>query len=208
MLDSEGFDLWANHYDESVGLSDEDGTYPFAGYKEVLNKIYNCVIHASYKDILDVGFGTATLTSKLYEHGCKIYGQDFSEEMIDIAKKKMPTAMLFKGDLAKGLVEPLLQNKYDAILATYSLHHLTDMQKVILIKSLLAHLNEAGCLCIGDIAFATRESHNACRKEVGDLWDNNEIYFIADELRAYFPSMQYEQISSCAGLITLRKANG
>ncbi len=40
MLDSKGFDLWADGYDQSVGLSDEDGTYPFAGYKQILNEIY------------------------------------------------------------------------------------------------------------------------------------------------------------------------
>ena len=40
MLNNEGFDLWADDYDKSVGLSDEEGVYPFAGYRDVLNKIY------------------------------------------------------------------------------------------------------------------------------------------------------------------------
>ena len=44
MLDNKGFDLWADGYDKAVGLSDENHTYPFAGYKEVLDimkeKIY------------------------------------------------------------------------------------------------------------------------------------------------------------------------
>ena len=39
MLNNKGFDLWADDYDKSVGLSDEDETYPFAGYKNVLNKM-------------------------------------------------------------------------------------------------------------------------------------------------------------------------
>ena len=41
MLDSKGFDLWADGYDKSVNLSEESNEYPFAGYKEVLNSIYN-----------------------------------------------------------------------------------------------------------------------------------------------------------------------
>lgn len=41
MLDNKGFDLWADGYDKSVGVSDEDGTYPFAGYKDILNEIFN-----------------------------------------------------------------------------------------------------------------------------------------------------------------------
>ena len=36
MLDNKGFDLWADGYDLAVGLSDEENTYPFAGYKEIL----------------------------------------------------------------------------------------------------------------------------------------------------------------------------
>ena len=37
MLNHKGFDLWADGYDKSVGLSDEANTYPFAGYKKVLD---------------------------------------------------------------------------------------------------------------------------------------------------------------------------
>ena len=31
MLNNTGFDLWADGYDKSVGLSDENDRYPFAG---------------------------------------------------------------------------------------------------------------------------------------------------------------------------------
>ena len=44
MLNQTGFDLWADGYDKSVGLSDEENTYPFAGYKAVLGTIYQAVI--------------------------------------------------------------------------------------------------------------------------------------------------------------------
>ena len=140
MLNNKGFDLWADDYDKSVGLSDEDGTYPFAGYKTILNEIYNRVLNFPSKHVLDIGFGTGTLTSKLYEQGCMIYGQDFSDRMIELAQAKMPNAKLFQGDFSNGLVEPLLQQKYDAIIATYSLHHLTDMQKITFLKNLLLQI--------------------------------------------------------------------
>ena len=74
MLNYKGFDLWADDYDKSVGLSDENGTYPFAGYKAVLNEIYNRVLSCSKKAVLDIGFGTGTLTTKLYERGFRIFG--------------------------------------------------------------------------------------------------------------------------------------
>ena len=48
--------------------------------------------------MLDLGFGTGTLTAKLYENGCTIWGQDFSRRMIEIAQEKMPDAHLYQGD--------------------------------------------------------------------------------------------------------------
>lgn len=88
MLSNKGFDLWADDYDKSIDISDNSESYPFSGYKTILNEIYNRILDSSYKNILDIGFGTGTLLSKLYEHGCTIYGQDFSEKMIELAQKK------------------------------------------------------------------------------------------------------------------------
>lgn len=130
MLNQNGFDLWADGYDKSVGLSEEAQSYPFAGYKNLLNEIYNRVLSRAEKEVLDIGFGTGTLTCRLYEQGCRIYGQDFSEKMIALAQQKMPEAKLYQGDFSKGLTAELRKQRYDAIIATYSLHHLTDAEKV------------------------------------------------------------------------------
>lgn len=205
MLNNKGFDLWANGYDKSVGLSDEDGTYPFAGYKIILNEIYNRILSSSGKKVLDIGFGTGTLSTKLYEQGYQIFGQDFSEKMIALAKEKMPNAILVQGDFSKGLALPLLQQKYDAMIATYSLHHLTDSQKVTFIGELLSLLNEGGCIYIGDVAFDTRENLKKCKIETGEEWDDEEIYFVFEELKHAFPNIKFEQMSYCAGLFSLKK---
>lgn len=204
MLNSKGFDLWADGYDKSVGMSDEDGTYPFAGYKQVLNEIYNRVLADKCNTVLDIGFGTGTLTTKLYEQGCRIWGQDFSERMIALAKAKMPEAELYQGDFSKGLVEELKNNKYDAIIATYSLHHLSDGQKNGLIKSLLPLLQDGGWLYIGDVAFETRAELERCKILIGEEWDDDEFYFAADEWTKLFPQMKYERFSFCAGLLSLK----
>lgn len=205
MLSNNGFDLWADNYDRSVGLSDEDGTYPFAGYKNILNEIYNRVLSASGKRVLDIGFGTGTLTTKLYEQGCSVFGQDFSERMIELAQKKMPEAKLYQGDFSQGLAEELTGNKYDAIIATYSLHHLTDVQKVSFIGSLLTLLNEGGKIYIGDVAFETRAELEECKKQAGNEWDDDEIYFVIGELKKHFSKLKFERFSSCAGLLTLER---
>lgn len=205
MLNSKGFDLWADGYDKSVSLSDACDTYPFAGYKAILNEIYNRVLSGHRGNVLDIGFGTGTLTSKLYEQGCCIFGQDFSSKMIELAQNKMPKARLYQGDFSCGLADDLKQFKYDAIIATYSLHHLTDAQKIRFLGELLPLLNEDGCIYIGDVAFATRDELETCKLQAGEEWDETEIYFVFDELKDAFPKLVFEPTSYCAGLFTLRK---
>lgn len=205
MLDKHGFDLWADGYDKSVGLSDEEGTYPFAGYRQILNEIYNRILSRKAKSILDIGFETGTLTTKLYERGCDIWGQDFSERMIEIAKAKMPKAKLYQGDFIHGLVEELKQNRYDAIIATYPLHHLSDAQKVYLLKSIMPLLNNGGCIYIGDVAFDSRIELDYYRNIIGDDWDDEEVYFVVDETLKLFPQMKFERFSFCAGLFSIER---
>lgn len=205
MLDSKGFDLWADEYDKSVGLSEEENTYPFAGYKKILGTIYKTIMEKPDPTVLDIGFGTGTLTRKLYENGCTVYGQDFSSKMIELALEKMPEAHLYKDDFTLGLVEPLKHEHYDFIVATYSIHHLTDVQKVNFLKELLDRLNDGGKILIGDVAFETRSELEKCKEESGDGWDNNEIYCVSDELRAEFTNLRFERISFCSGILIISK---
>lgn len=204
MLDNKGFDLWADGYDKSVGLYDEENTYPFAGYRNVLNAIYKKVLESDSNTVLDIGFGTGTLTTALYEKGLTVFDQDFSEEMIKIAKEKMPKAKLFAGDFTKGLVESLMENKYDVIIATYSLHHLTDDEKIPFIKSLINLLNPGGKILIGDVAFENRDTLEACKESFKDYWDDEEFYFVYDEIKEYFSGLSFEKYSFCAGVLSLK----
>ena len=203
MLDNKGFDLWADGYDLAVGLSDEENTYPFAGYKEILGSIFQTIMEKPGAVVLDVGFGTGTLTTKLFENGCTVYGQDFSKRMIELAAEKMPDAHLYQGDFTQGLVEALQSRSYDFIVATYSLHHLTDEQKVRFLHRLLERLNENGKILIGDVAFKSRSDLEQCQRDVGAEWDDDEIYFVADEMKLAFPNLIYQPVSYCAGILTL-----
>ena len=205
MLKETGFDLWADGYDKSVGLTDENNAYPFAGYRQILGEIYARVLGAEARTVLDVGFGTGTLSARLYEQGCRIYGQDFSERMLTLAKEKIPGAKLYLGDFSQGLVPQLRKTRYDAIVATYSLHHLTDEQKVPFLKELLPLLNDGGHLFIGDVAFETRAQLEQCKAQAGNAWDADELYFVAEELRKDFPTLQFEPVSFCAGILSLEK---
>lgn len=205
MLNSNGFDVWADGYDESVRLADESDAYPFAGYAAILKEIYGRVCASGAKAVLDIGFGTGTLAGQLYQQGCDVFGQDFSSRMIQLAQEKMPRAQLYQGDFSLGLVQELKQQRYDAIIATYALHHLTDEQKVAFFQELLPLLQDNGCIYVGDVAFATRAQLEQCKAQAGDDWDASEIYFIYDELKQAFPQLRFEPVSHCAGLLTLKK---
>ena len=205
MLDSKGFDLWAEGYDKDVGLSDEDGRYPFAGYGRVLSAIYAGVMENGPCRVLDIGFGTGVLTAKLYEAGCEIFGQDFSANMTALARAKMPEAVLIEADFSHGLAEELKQYGYDAIIATYSLHHLMDEEKVAFIRGLRPLLNEGGAVWIGDVAFRSRAELEACRISSGGEWDDEEYYRVYDELLPLLPGLEFRAFSRCAGVFRLAR---
>lgn len=206
MLDSKGFDLWANGYDKSVNLSEENDEYPFAGYKDVLNYIYNQVRENSYSSVLDIGFGTGLLTTQLYNEGYQITGIDFSSNMIDIAKKKMPNATLMNWDFASGLPIEIISNKYDYIISTYAIHHLSDEGKIEFIKSLLKLLKVNGEILIGDVSFETSQELDQCKEMYKEIWDNEEIYFVANEMVNSLNELyycNYDKISHCSGVLTV-----
>ena len=208
MLNQKGFDLWADCYDESVSRSDENNSYPFAGYGKLLARVCTIVLQKENPTVLDLGFGTGVLTAALFAAGCRVYGQDFSAQMIELARKKMPEAVLVQGDLENGLAPVLRERSYDFILSTYALHHLDFEHQVTLIRSLRDRLKPDGLLLIGDVAFPTRADLDACRERAGGEWDEEERYFVLEEIRTLFPSVEFERISHCAGLLKLRKDPG
>lgn len=206
MLDKQGFDLWADHYDQTVKTSEDNNQYPFAGYKEILNIIFNISMQKPSSSVLDIGFGTAVLTSKLYENGHTIYGLDFSQEMMAIAQAKMPEAQLLEWDITKGMPPEFSGFRFDTVLSTYALHHLSDTEKVTFIKGLLPLLKQNGLIIIGDIAFQTREELNQCRAENLHHWDEEEFYFVFDELQTALENecrVTWKPISHCGGVIVI-----
>ncbi len=206
MLNSKGFDLWADGYDKSVNLSEESNEYPFAGYKDVLNNIYNQVRRKEKSNVLDIGFGTGVLTAQLYNAGCTITGIDFSVKMIEISQEKMPDSKLIHCDFSKGLPEEIKSCHFDFIITTFAIHHLTDEEKISFIKSLASLLNKNGKIIIGDVSFETKNDLEKSKEKYKDIWDNDEIYLVAEEIkeklnRGYV--CKYTKISHCAGILSI-----
>ncbi|MDR0294363.1 MAG: class I SAM-dependent methyltransferase [Oscillospiraceae bacterium] len=207
MLDNHGFDMWADGYDKSVNISDNENEYPFAGYKKIMNAIYGKVMEKSPAKVLDIGIGTGTLAFKLYEAGNDITGIDFSMEMLNQAKARMLNAKLIQHDFSQGLPCELNEIKFDFIISTYALHHLEDMSKVEFIKALLDNINETGAIIIGDVAFQNRDGLEKCKNACGDSWDDDEFYMVFSELYEKLYDVcvpTYHQYSHCSGILDIR----
>ena len=204
MLSNQGFNLWADEYDKTVQLSEENNLYPFAGYKEILNVIFNEVMQKKNSEVLDIGFGTGVLTSKLYSNGHQIDGVDFSSKMIAIAQSIMPDANLIEWDISTGLPPEILGKKYDSIISTYTLHHLTDKEKIEFIANLRLLLKKDGKVFIGDISFETREKLNKCRQDNIEYWDDDEFYFVYEEISSLLENeCEFYPVSHCGGVFII-----
>ena len=205
MFDSSEFDSWAKSYDSEVLESDNKGTFPFAGYQKLMRVLYDEVAKKTPSRVLDVGIGTGVLSSKLYEDGHRITGTDYSSEMLRISQEKMPNAELVQWDFTQDIPACIKNKKYDFIVSTYALHHLTDDTKVQFISKLLMLLDKDGVLSIGDIGFANLEDMEKCRETFNDEWDD-EFYFVISELKGALACLtSYQQLSHCCVLLELRK---
>jgi len=153
--------------------------------------------------VLDVGIGTGTLAKRLYDDGYTITGLDFSEKMLDASAQKMPEALLLQHDFSEGLPETLQSMRFDAVVCTYAIHHLDDLQKASLIRQLRALLAPGGQLLIGDIAFDTFDRMMECQSAYADAWDYEECYPVMECLQPLCPGLSFEQVGICAGIFSI-----
>ncbi len=205
MMSSKGFDNWAGEYDESIAKSKG---YPFEGYYNVLAYVHNIIQINNETKILDIGIGTGQLTYELYKKGGQIYGIDFSEKMLELARGKMPGAIFYKFDFNNGIPEELNNIQFDYIVSSYAIHHIDDKQKVNFIKELKSILKDNGIIVLADVAFKTREALVKCKENLGNEWDNDEIYMVANEIESKLKregfATDFVQISPCAGVLNIK----
>lgn len=206
MLDEQGFDNWSEGYDQTV-LNGELG-YPFEGYRRVLDTVFTLAQEARPHRVLDIGIGTGQLAQRFYKLGMEITGIDFSEGMLRQARAIMPLARLHHWDMNTGFPPELEAEQYDCIISTYAFHHFEDSNKLDLIQQLLKKLSGGGRLILGDIAFETGAMLELCRNNSTTDWDETEHYISMDafgsSLRGMNIQYSYEQVSSCAGVLTIK----
>ncbi len=197
------FDDWAATYDESVQSSD----FPFTGYPQVLRAIFDLAALPPGAAVLDLGTGTGAIAALFARAGCRVWGVDFSEEMLVRARAKLPGAVFAHADVRDPL-PAAFPRRYDAIVSGYTFHHFLLEEKVALARRLVTnHLRPGAPLLVGDIAFLTAAGQEALRRALGDEWEQ-EYYWLADEtlpaLAAAGLDARFHAISNCAGVFEIR----
>ena len=207
VLDAAGFDAWQAKYDADVAACEEAGDYPFAGYTELHQQVFDIVHAREGVSVLDLGCGTGKLTARILEAGHPVPAVDFSGQMLQAAAHNAPGATFVQGELAQ-VPDLLAGQTFDCIIAVYALHHLPDAEKYALLTALREHLNPEGVIVLGDVSFPDRDGLEAVREAYEEEWDDSEFYLVREELEQALPQFDVDciPISFCADVLILSPA--
>lgn len=160
-------DPWAEGYDEKV----LDETNPIrAGYAELLAWTVEQARLDADSVVLDLGVGTGN-TATLIASARKLVGVDVSEKMLQRAPAKLEhlaDVELVKADLLEIFERDL--PAFDAVVSTYSIHHLDAVEKATLFGLVFESLRPGGRAVFGDLMFES----DAARAEIAAAWTDEE----------------------------------
>jgi SAM-dependent methyltransferase len=127
-----GYEAYARFYDPTQGDRAEHATY----IRSLLKKH-----HPRAKTVLELACGTGSILKQLQPHYA-VTGVDLSDEMLAIARKKLPGVRLVRSDMRT--VD--LGERFDVVLCVYdSLNHLTQFRDwEAVFRRAREHLNDRG----------------------------------------------------------------
>ncbi|HUI69548.1 MAG TPA: class I SAM-dependent methyltransferase [Spirochaetia bacterium] len=116
------FSREAVEYDDSPRYSPLRASYP---------AIVAEILRYPFRSILDVGCGTGTLLSMIHEQQreARLCGVDLSEQMIEMAKAKLPAGADLRVSDSEKL--PFRAGSFDVLMCTFSFHHHPDPTTVL-----------------------------------------------------------------------------
>ncbi|GAP09289.1 methylase [Bellilinea caldifistulae] len=197
------FDRWAENYDSEV---ERGQGLPFEGYAGVLERVFQRAGVRPGLSVLDLGCGTGNLTARFVQAGCRVWGSDFSAEMLKIARRKVPGARFFQHQLGNPLPADVPQH-YARMVSAYVFHHFDQAGKIALLTHLRNHLEPGGWIVIGDIAFPNAEARQQAKQAAADAWDEEPYWLVEDDLpalRAAGFQAAFEPVSFCAGVFLIQ----
>ena len=168
----------ANDYDNDV----IDESHPIrAGYREALNWLGSLVPSGS--SVLDLGSGTGNTILAL-PADCRVTAVDISDKMLDIAKSKLASRNVeyIKTDLLEFFnLQPV--RSYDAIVSSYAIHHLTDIEKESLFSSIHSAIKPGGRAVFVDLMYRNADQRQKLLEKyrnTPDVYESFEEEFYWD----------------------------
>ena len=169
----------AFQYDEDVA---DEGNPIRAGYSALLDWVVAEAAVDAGSRVLELGTGTGNLTLQV-ARARRLVCVDVSAEMLGVARDKLQ-AIADVEYLQADLLECFdsLSERFDTLVSTYAIHHLTDSEKLLLFRAMAETLEPGGVAVIGDLMFADEEHR---RRYLTRLRASNRVE-LAEEIEDEF----------------------
>ncbi|MFT4666567.1 MAG: SAM-dependent methyltransferase [Polaribacter sp.] len=116
----------------------------FIDYEEEFQFYSNILQQYGKSEVLEIGSGTGNLAPKFSKNGFQYSGLDYSQEMIDIAQKKIPNGKFLQGDMRNFQLEKPVESII--ITARTVSYLLTNKDVMSCFKSICNNLIPTGIL--------------------------------------------------------------
>ena len=148
------------------------------------------------KSVLDVGGGTCNLWLDFPED-TRLSVIDKSLQMIFAAKENIPWANYILDDIL--LIDRSKFDKYDIVVSTFTLHHISYEQQEKAIKNMIDLCRGNGTVLIVDRSFGSQSEKEKIEKELVERENlafldiiHSEYYLLADYIASYIHYLGYE----------------
>jgi putative AdoMet-dependent methyltransferase len=182
----------SRHVDEfdHTGLEDEydadvlNETDPIrAGYAETLAWVVEQARIVPDTVVVDLGAGTGN-TAALIAAARHVTCVDVSAAMMERAGPKLAHLSSVEYVVADLLEFFDVPRRFDRLVSTYAVHHLTEEEKTALLEFVGSSLAPGGVAVFGDLMFESREAERALRKtyageaEVVESFDEEYFWYV------------------------------
>lgn len=171
-------DPWAAGYDEDV-RNEADPIR--AGYGAVLDWVVARAQIRPADVVVDLGMGTGN-TAQRITAAQEVIGVDISANMLALAKPKvahLPKVTFVQADLLAFFNQSGL--RFDALVSTYAIHHLTEEEKALLFQQIARALLPGRRAVFGDLMFADAAAREQLTQHYAALGNTDMVDTFAEE---------------------------
>ncbi len=171
-------DPWADTYDANV-QNEQDPVR--AAYGDVLDwTVASARIQPAHV-VVDLGSGTGNTTMRIGP-AARIFCVDISARMTEIARVKLagrPEVAFVQADLLAFFDRQPI--RFDALVSTYAVHHLTDDEKGTLLRYVAAGLRPGGRAVFGDLMVENTDERDRLADHYRQLGDEDTSESLVEE---------------------------